>query len=94
VEDGEMSAGIDLGGAGSGDPAADVLPAWSVFSPEQRPTFREALGVDDGTWVRGRGWALSVALLIISFYEETNPAFTEMACCMVSDVLIDFERQA
>ena len=39
--------------------------AWMLFSGESRRTFREALGVDDATWERGRGWALWKALIEI-----------------------------
>ena len=52
---------IDFGGVGVGDPAADVIAAWSVFGPTGRATFRAALDVDDGTWDRARGFALHQA---------------------------------
>jgi aminoglycoside phosphotransferase (APT) family kinase protein len=90
VRDGKLAAVIDFGGSGLGDPAADLLPAWSLISGAARGTYRRALGVDDGTWDRGRGWALSVALLIIPYYRETNPAFSAMAAGMVREVLADF----
>jgi hypothetical protein len=38
-----------FGGVGVGDPAADVIAAWSVFGPAGRAAFRSALDVDDGT---------------------------------------------
>jgi aminoglycoside phosphotransferase (APT) family kinase protein len=37
VGGGRLSAVIDFGGAGIGDPAADVIAAWSVFGPAGRP---------------------------------------------------------
>jgi len=39
-----------------------VTIAWTLFSGESRRAFRDALGVDDATWERGRGWALWKAL--------------------------------
>jgi aminoglycoside phosphotransferase (APT) family kinase protein len=63
VVDGELSAVIDFGCSAVGDPACDVAIAWTLFSGESRRAFRDALGVDDATWERGRGWALWKALI-------------------------------
>ena len=73
ARDGRLCAVIDWGGAGVGDPACDLIVAWSLFSGESRDVFRADLDVDDTTWARGRGWALSVALMAIPYYRETNP---------------------
>jgi len=61
VHGGRLCAVIDFGGVGVGDPAADVIAAWSVFRRTGRGTFRTALAVDDGTWNRrGRETLLRV----------------------------------
>ncbi|MGH2594427.1 MAG: aminoglycoside phosphotransferase family protein [Actinomycetota bacterium] len=60
---GRLSAVIDFGCLGVSDPACDVMVAWNLFSAETREPFRAALPVDDATWARGRGWALSCALI-------------------------------
>jgi aminoglycoside phosphotransferase (APT) family kinase protein len=74
TRDGRLSAAIDFGCLAVGDPACDVMVAWKLFSAEARATFRAALAVDEATWLRGRGWALSQALLILSYYTmDTNP---------------------
>jgi len=86
---GRLSAVIDFGSAGAGDPAADVIAAWSVFGPAGRGTFRRALGVDDGTWHRARGYALHQAAMIIPYYPETNPGFVALAKRTVGEVLAD-----
>ena len=53
----------------------EVMVAWKVLSPEARAVFRDALSVDDATWARARGWALSQAVGALSYYTmETNPA--------------------
>jgi aminoglycoside phosphotransferase (APT) family kinase protein len=62
VADGELSAVIDFGCSAVGDPACDVTIAWTLFYGESRSAFRDAIGVDDATWERGRGWALWKAL--------------------------------
>jgi aminoglycoside phosphotransferase (APT) family kinase protein len=89
VDRGRLCAVIDFGGVGVGDPAADVIAAWSVFSQSGRATFRGALDVDDGTWNRARGYALHQAVLIIPYYSETNPEFVALAKRTVEQVLAD-----
>jgi aminoglycoside phosphotransferase (APT) family kinase protein len=89
VRDGRLCAVIDFGGAGVGDPAADVIAAWSVFSQTGRGVFRGALEVDDGTWNRARGFALHQAALIIPYYGATNPGFVAPAKRTVEEVLAD-----
>lgn len=53
---------IDFGGLGRGDPAVEVRPGWSLFDARARAAYREALGFDEATWIRGWAWQLSVAL--------------------------------
>jgi aminoglycoside phosphotransferase (APT) family kinase protein len=80
VRDGRLAAVIDWGGAGIGDPAIDVMVAWKLVARAERDRFREALDVDDATWLRARGWAVSQALLALGYYTlETNPALVREA---------------
>lgn len=58
VDGGELSAVIDFGTSGVGDPACDLTIAWTLFRAESREVFRRTVGQDDGTWARARGWAL------------------------------------
>ena len=92
VRDGRLCAVIDFGGVGVGDTAADVIAAWSVLGHPGRETFRDALGVDDGTWNRARGYALHQAAMIIPYYDETNPGLVEQAKRTVWEVLADYKR--
>jgi aminoglycoside phosphotransferase (APT) family kinase protein len=92
VQNGTLSAVIDFGALGVGDPAADVIAAWSVFRAVGRRAFRTALDVDDGTWERARGIALHQAAMIIPYYRETNPDFAAHAIRTVDEVLIDLNE--
>jgi aminoglycoside phosphotransferase (APT) family kinase protein len=92
VRDGRLRAVIDFGAAGVGDPAADVIAAWSVFSQAGRDVFRGALEVDDGTWNRACGYALHQAALILPYYAETNPGFAAPARRTVEEVLADAQE--
>lgn len=89
VQNGKLSGVIDFGCMGLGDPAVDCLVAWNFFSAPARAIFREALEVDEATWVRGRGWALSVALLALPYYKDTNPELAGTAQYTISQVLAE-----
>jgi aminoglycoside phosphotransferase (APT) family kinase protein len=65
---GALSAVIDFDLMGAGDSAVDMVPAWTLLTAETRPLFREASGVDDDTWIRGRGWALKAGLGAVRRY--------------------------
>ncbi|MFT4038677.1 MAG: aminoglycoside phosphotransferase family protein [Thermomicrobiales bacterium] len=92
AQGGRLSAVIDWGCLGVGDPAVDLMPAWNLLTPETRPIFRAALGVDDATWARGRGWALSVAVIALPYYLHTNPVQAGMSRYVLAQVLGDLEH--
>ncbi|MGH2450425.1 MAG: aminoglycoside phosphotransferase family protein [Candidatus Limnocylindria bacterium] len=62
VVDGRLSAVIDFGCSGVGDPACDVTIAWTFLFGNSREAFQDRLPLDQGTWARGRGWALWKAM--------------------------------
>lgn len=89
-EKGILRAVIDFGGTGYGDPALDVIPAWTILTDkEARKLFKELLSVDENTYLRARGLALHQAALIIPYYKESNPAFTQMAIETMKEILAD-----
>lgn len=68
VDGNRLTAIIDWGGAGCGDIAQDLAPAWSVLTAAARPAFREAIGVDEATWIRGRTFELEHAVGGVLYY--------------------------
>ncbi len=60
---GVLRAVIDFGCSAVGDPACDLVMAWTFFDDESRAVFRDALALDEDTWARGRGWALWKGLI-------------------------------
>jgi aminoglycoside phosphotransferase (APT) family kinase protein len=66
--DGRLSAVIDFGGLGVGDPATDLQIAYTLLEPAPRAAFRAALDLDEATWARGRGWTLTGGLLAYRAY--------------------------
>lgn len=72
VRAGKLCAVIDFGTCAVGDPACDLVIAWTFFSGASRDTFRSALLLDDATWARGRGWALWKALILLAGHVQTS----------------------
>lgn len=87
VVDSRLAAVIDFGVMGVGEPAVDLVTAWSLFDRPTREIFRTATKADDATWERARGWALSIALLELSYYRETNPAMARTAAHVINQIL-------
>lgn len=68
----------------------DVMVAWKVLAGDARELFRAELEVDEATWARGRGWALSQSLTALSYYTlETNPVLVREAERWLTEVLAD-----
>ncbi len=63
VADGRLAAVIDFGVCGVGDPACDLVIAWTWLGDAGRAAFGDAVDLDAGTWARARGWALWKALI-------------------------------
>jgi aminoglycoside phosphotransferase (APT) family kinase protein len=75
LEEGQLSAVIDFGTCGVGDPACDLAVAWTLLTADGRQAFRERLSLDAELWARGRGWALWKALATCSYtYEDPEDA--------------------
>jgi aminoglycoside phosphotransferase (APT) family kinase protein len=87
--EGVLTAVIDFGCLGVGDPACDLMVAWNLFSTETRSVFRAALNVDDATWARGRGWALSVGLIALPYYQQSNPVLAGISRYAIDEVLAE-----
>ena len=68
-----LSAVIDFGCSAVGDPACDLVVAWTLFSGESRRAFRAALALDDATWARARGWALWKAAITLAREQHSGP---------------------
>jgi aminoglycoside phosphotransferase (APT) family kinase protein len=86
---GHLGAVVDFSALCVGDPATDVMVTWTLLSTESRPVFRAELDIDDATWARGRGWALSWALIALPYYLHTHPGIARDARRTITEVLAD-----
>lgn len=56
--DGKLSAIIDFGGIALGDPACDLVIAWTFLKDSARDIFIREMALDEDTWLRAKAWAL------------------------------------
>lgn len=93
VVDGRLSAVIDWSTAWAADPAGELLAAWYTFEGDSRQAFREAMRVDQDTWVRARGWVLSLTMIAIPYYRTRNPARVSEVQPFIAELLADFAAE-
>jgi aminoglycoside phosphotransferase (APT) family kinase protein len=91
VDGHDLTAVIDFGLLGVGDPACDLMVAWTYLSADSRDELRGALAVDDATWSRGRGWALQFGLRAAA-YSADNPRLDDIGRKTLAEVLADLEH--
>ena len=92
VTRGGLSAVIDFGSMGVGDPACDLVIAWTLFSGESREVFRTALPFDPGTWSRARGWALWKALITLAEHRGSSSSKAGKARRVLNEVLAEHQH--
>jgi aminoglycoside phosphotransferase (APT) family kinase protein len=90
VRDARLAAVLDFGSCGVGDPACDVVIAWTFFCGESRNSFRAQLDVDCATWSRGRGWGLWKALIsLVGHLERDAPDAAAVARREIDQIVAD-----
>lgn len=86
-----LVAVIDFGLMAVGDPACDLMAAWTCFTPASRPIFLTATGANEADIRRGRGWAISTALIALAYYRDRNPVMADMSRSTMIEVGCDFK---
>lgn len=89
IEHGRICGVIDWGLCGVGDGACDLLTAWAMFDAAPREAFRGAMGVSDAEWLRGAGWALSMAVIYLPYAHEKGLR-SDMSEKMIERLMEDF----
>lgn len=87
-----LNAVIDFGLMGIGDPACDLIIAWNLLPKHSRSYFKSKLSVDENTWQRGRGWALSNSLIVLPYYKNTNAFLVKNAEHTIQEILNEKEK--
>lgn len=89
AQGGRVTAVVDFGCAGIGDPACDMMVAWTLLTAETREIFRSIVKPDSATWARGRGWALTFGIVAYPYYSVSNPIFANIAKRAIEEVIAD-----
>lgn len=92
VKNGNLSAVIDFGCSGVGDPACDLTIAWTLLFGDSREAFLTTLPADGAVRARGRGWALWKGLIVLARYINSNPVEAEKSRHVIEEVLADHKR--
>ncbi len=88
VQGERLSAVIDWGGAGAGDPALDLIPAWTVVDGQAAARFRDVIAVDDDDlWLRARGYAVQQALAGVVYYTPRRHPLAEVMGRTLASIL-------
>jgi aminoglycoside phosphotransferase (APT) family kinase protein len=82
---GRLCAVIDFGTCGVGNPACDLVIAWTLLEGDGRSAFRERMAADAAMWERARGWALWKAL-ITAATPGTSPKVAVWAANVIEDL--------
>lgn len=87
ISDDQLVAVIDFGNCAVGDPACDLVMAWTFFDKDIRTKFRSAIEVDVDTWHRARAWALWKGLFRMSRSIQSKNKEFDDAKRLVEDIL-------
>lgn len=94
ARDGRLSAVIDFGTLAVGDPATDLIGAWTFVTAADRDAFRDRVDLDDATWTRGRAWGLVATLPSAEELSGPDPAVAANARRRIAELVADHERAA
>lgn len=89
IKDGRLSAVIDFGSCGTGDPACDSTVAWTFLTGESRRVFKASLPFDAATWARGRGWAIWKAMKVLVGALKNDPEDAAYTKGVIHAILAD-----
>ncbi|WP_131795538.1 aminoglycoside phosphotransferase family protein [Fluoribacter gormanii] len=92
IQGGRLSAVIDFGQLAIGDPACDLVIAWTFLTAQSREVFRRILQPDNATWARARGWALWKALIVCAALPGTNPLDIVKSWSVIEAIIADYNN--
>lgn len=89
TNNGSLSGIIDFGCVGVGDPACDLVIAWTYLEGKARDIFINEMNLDEDTWLRARAWALWKATFELCNREDKNDPESIKQKCIIEDILSD-----
>lgn len=92
VNNNRLDAVIDFGQLCIGDPACDLVIAWTLFDSDSRKVFHDVLSPEPGTWARARSWALWKALIVMLKSDQTNAVEANQAHRTLENILDEYSK--
>jgi aminoglycoside phosphotransferase (APT) family kinase protein len=93
LQNNQLVAVIDFGCMAIGDPACDLVIAWTLLKNESRKLFKAEVNLDADTWARARGWALWKATFdLYHLADKTAPAALKQMY-VIHEILNDSENE-
>lgn len=86
MDSGKLSAVIDFGGAAVGDPACDLVIAWTYLFGKAREIFIAEMDMDQDTWLRARAWTLWKATFELCQITDKNSPEAEVQKRIIDEV--------
>jgi aminoglycoside phosphotransferase (APT) family kinase protein len=87
LKDGHLSAIIDFGGMCLGDPACDLVIAWTFLKDKSRDIFIKEMNLDKDTWLRAKAWALWKATFELCQIADQNSLEAAVQKQIIGNVL-------
>lgn len=87
IKDNKLSGVIDFGGTAMGDPACDLVIAWTYLSGTARNIFIYEMSLDDNTWLRARAWALWKATFELCNITDKNSTESSIQKRIINEVI-------
>ena len=88
IRDGKLNGIIDFGGIAVGDPACDLVLAWTFLRGQSRKIFKEILNIDSDTWLRAKAWCLWKATYKLCQIEDKNSNLAAIQKDIINQILI------
>jgi aminoglycoside phosphotransferase (APT) family kinase protein len=89
VNHGKLSAVIDFGGMGMGDPACDLVIAWTYFTGSSREIFINNMAMDKDTWCRAKAWAMWKASFELFLIEDKSSSAAKEKIALLATLIED-----
>ena len=87
MDSSKLSAVIDFGGAAVGDPACDLVIAWTYLSGKSREIFISEMDIDSDTWLRARAWTLWKATYELCQIADKNSPEARLQKRIIDEVM-------
>ncbi len=88
VHNNKLSGVIDFGCTAVGDPACDLVIAWTYLTGNARDIFMQEMQLDSDTWLRARAWALWKATFELCKIIDKSSAAALAQERIINDLLV------